>query len=54
MFANDDRVVVPGLDPNKTYRRNFIYGMPDKEGIGPRGVVWQGTGKAESGEYITT
>jgi 3D (Asp-Asp-Asp) domain-containing protein len=27
--------------------------MPDKEGIGPRGVVWQGTGKAESGEYIT-
>lgn len=50
MFANDDRVVVPGLDPNKTYRRNFIYGV---DPTGPRGVAWQGTGKAESGEYIT-
>jgi hypothetical protein len=50
IFANDDRVVVPGLDQNKMYRLNFIYGA---DPTGPRGVVWQGTGKAETGEYIT-
>jgi hypothetical protein len=50
---NDDKVFVPGLDPNKTYLRDFIYGMPDENGIGPRGVAFQGTGKSAAGEYIT-
>jgi len=50
MFANDDRVVVPGLSDTETYRRNFIYG---RDRLGPRGVLFQGTGKAENGKYIT-
>ena len=47
-YANpplSDKFTVPGLDPNKTYRRGFIWG--------PRGTWFQGTGKSESGEYIT-
>ncbi len=50
MFAGDDRVTVPGLSENETYRRNFIYG---RDPTGPRGVVFQGTGRAENGKYIT-
>jgi YD repeat-containing protein len=50
MFANDEKVTVPGLSETETYRLNFIYGVDPR---GPRGVVFQGTGKAENEKYIT-
>lgn len=44
-FPANDKVPVGGLVPDRVYRRQFIYS--------PSGIYGQGTGKAESGEYIT-
>jgi RHS repeat-associated protein len=44
-FPANDKVRVSGLDPNKTYRRQFIYSNA--------GIYMQGTGLAEDGTYIT-
>ncbi len=44
-FPADDRVPVSGLVQDRMYRRQFIYSPP--------GIYGQGTGRAESGEYIT-
>lgn len=44
-FPANDKVPVSGLVPERVYRRQFIYSPP--------GIYGQGTGRAESGEYIT-
>ncbi|HMM97477.1 MAG TPA: DUF6531 domain-containing protein [Anaerolineales bacterium] len=44
-FPANDKVPVGGLVPERVYRRQFIYSPP--------GIYGQGTGRAESGEYIT-
>lgn len=44
-FPADDKVPVSGLVQDRLYRRQFIYSPP--------GIYGQGTGRAESGEYIT-
>jgi len=44
-FPANDKVSVSGLDPSRTYRRQFIYSAA--------GIYGQGTGISESGEYIT-
>lgn len=44
-FPADDKVPVSGLPQDRLYRRQFIYSPP--------GIYGQGTGRAESGEYIT-
>jgi 3D (Asp-Asp-Asp) domain-containing protein len=44
-FPAGDKIPIPGLDPSKVYRRQFIYS--------PAGIIKQGTGLSEEGEYIT-
>jgi hypothetical protein len=44
-YENDKLVSVPGLPENVMYKRNFIWG--------DRGIIQQGTGLAEDGQYIT-
>lgn len=45
LYANDARISVPGLPAGDLYRYGFIYGG--------RGILQQGTGLAENGQYIT-
>jgi 3D (Asp-Asp-Asp) domain-containing protein len=44
IFANDQKVAIQGFPEDQTFRRGFIHG---------RGVLYQGTGIAEDGRYIT-
>lgn len=45
IYANDPKVSANGLPPDKMYRQGFLYG--------PSGILLQGTGLAEDGNYIT-
>jgi RHS repeat-associated protein len=44
-YANDSKVPANGLPPDKLYRDGFLFGS--------RGILQQGTGLAEDGDYIT-
>jgi RHS repeat-associated protein len=44
-YANDPKVTANGLPSDKTYRYGFLFG--------PAGILMQGTGLAEDGNYIT-
>jgi len=45
VYANDPKVSAKGFPPNEKYREGFLYG--------PYGVLMQGTGLTENGEYVT-
>lgn len=45
LYANDDLIQVPGLPDGDMYKAGFIFGG--------RGILQQGTGLAENGQYIT-
>lgn len=45
IYANDTRVSVNGLPPDRLSRDGFLFGA--------RGILLQGTGLAEGGSYIT-